>query len=348
MIREFKTLTQFLIEQRRAQPGSTTGDLNSLVQAIATACKLISKRIAMGRLRGAPNETLRSLEDEALEVISTSIGRTGLTCGILSDDGGDPIHPPRFVPRGHYVLVCDPIDGIRNIDLNGTVGTIFSLLRTSGDAVACSQDLLKPGSQQVAGGYVIYGPSTMLVLTLGHGTHGFTLDPLTGEWMLTHPQMKLPESASDFHINSSYARFWETPVKRYVDECLRGESGDRGRDFNMRWVASLVADCHRILMRGGVFLSPRMVRQDARHGRLLLLQEVNPIAFLVSQAGGRVTTGTISPLDVVPSALDQHCPFIFGSAREVARIEEYHKDEGAHATFTSPLFAERGLFADRD
>ncbi len=346
MMHEYKTLTQFLIEQRRAQPGDTTGDLNSLVQAVAAACKVISKRIAQGKIGATSGE--RTLDDEALDVFTGSVLRTGLTCGLMSDKGEGPISPPRFVPRGHYALITDQLDGARNIDLNGTVGTTFSILRTSGEASACEDDFLQPGSQQVVAGYAIYGPSTMLVMTLGHGTHGFTLDPLTGEWLQTHPQIRISDVATDFHINSSYARFWESPVKRYVDECLRGNSGDRGRDFNMRWVASLVADCHRILMRGGVFLSPRLTRDDARHGRLLLLQEVNPIAMVVKQAGGRVTTGTASPLDTVPTNLMQHSPFIFGSAKEVSRIEEYHSDQDAFRTFTSPLFAQRGLFADED
>lgn len=343
---DHKTLTQFLIEQRRAQPGETTGDLNSLVTAVATACKVISKRIAQGKLEEGAEAA--SLDQEALDIFGSTVLRTGLTCGLVSDDGASPVTPPRFVPRGHYALITDQLDGARNIDLNGTVGTTFSILRTCGDASACESDFLQAGSQQVVAGYAIYGPSTMLVLTLGHGTHGFTLDPLTGEWRQTHPHIRIQETANDFHINSSYARFWESPVKRYVDECLRGSSGDRGRDFNMRWVASLVADCHRILMRGGVFLSPRLTRDDARHGRLFLLQEVNPIAMVVKQAGGKVTTGTASPLDTVPTGLAQHSPFIFGSAKEVARIEEYHLDQDAFRSFTSPLFAERGLFADDD
>ncbi len=347
MIHEYKTLTQFLIDQRRAQSCTTTGDLNSLVLAVATACKLISKRIAQGRLGVVPDQPPQSLDEEALEIFSTSVSRTGLTCGLLSDKSNGPICPPRFIPRGHYALICDQLDGARNIDLNGTVGSIFSILRTSGDQSACETDFLVPGSTQVVAGYAIYGPSTMLVLTLGHGTHGFTLDPLTGEWLQTHPQIRIPEQTTDFHINSSYARFWESPVKRYVDECLRGSSGDRGKDFNMRWVASLVADCHRILMRGGVFLSPRLIRTDLRHGKLLLLPEVDPVAFVVQQAGGRVTTGVASPLDTVPTDLYQHSPFIFGSAKEVSRIEDYHTDETSHRTYTSPLFAERGLFDDR-
>lgn len=348
MIHEYKTLTQFLIDQRRTQAHATTGDLNSLVQAVATACKIIAKRIAQGRLGIVPGAPDRSLDEEALEIFDRSVSHTGLTCGLLSDKSNGPICPPRFVPRGHYALVCDQLDGARNIDLNGTVGTIFSILRTSGAQTASEADFLIPGTEQVVAGYAIYGPCTMLVLTLGHGTHGFTLDPLTGEWLQTHPQIRIPEQCTDFHINSSYARFWESPVKRYVDECLRGVTGDRGKDFNMRWVASIVADCHRILMRGGVFLSPRLIRTDLRHGKLLLLPEVNPIAFLVKQAGGRVTTGLASPLETVPTDLYQHSPFIFGSAKEVARIESYHTDENSHRTYTSPLFAERGLFDDRN
>lgn len=341
----FKTLTQYLVETRRAQPQATSGDLNSLVIALATACKVTSKLVAQGLLRPNPEG---SLEDQALEVFTTAVERTGLTCGILSDKvGTDVMQPPRFVPRGHYALVLDPLDGVRNVEFNTTAGSIFSVLRTGGSEVASDADFLQPGSQQVVSGYAVYGPMTMLVLTLGHGTQGFTLDPLTGEWLLTHAHIKVPESTTEFHINSANARFWEAPVKRYVDECLAGIQGERGKDFNMRWVASLVGDAHRILLKGGVFLYPGLTKPNLRAGRLLLLQEVNPIAWVVEQAGGGITTGLASPLATVPKNLHQHSAFIFGSSKEVRRIARYH-DGSAEQTYSSPLFGARGLFADRD
>ncbi len=344
MSTHFKTLMQYLVESRRAQPQSTSGDLNSLIIAIATACKVTSKLVAQGRLRPEPEG---SLEDQALEVFTCGIERTGLICGILSDREELVATPPRFVPRGHYSLVLDPLDGVSNVEFNTTAGSIFSVLRTPGSGTATEADFLQPGSQQVVSGYAVYGPMTMLVLTLGHGTQGFTLDPLTGEWLLTHPFIKVPQATTEFHINSSNARFWEAPVKRYVDECLAGSQGERGKDFNMRWVASLVGDAHRILLKGGVFLYPRLTKPNLRLGRLLLLQEVNPVAWLIEQAGGGITTGSGSPLEVTPTKLLQHSPLIFGSLKEVQRIARYHSSM-ADQTYSSPLFGERGLFADRD
>lgn len=347
MIHDHVTLTQFLIDQRSAQTHQTTGDLNSLILAVSTACKVISKRLALGQLRTYPGGSVVPAQEEAFDILSDAVARTGLTCGMLSDTVDTPF-AQQGARQGHYVLTCDPLDGARNVDLNGTTGTIFSILRSTEGTQACMEDFLQPGVAQVAAGYAIYGATTMLVLTLGDKTHGFTLDPLTGEWYLTHPKLTIPEQSTDFHINSSYARFWEPPVKRYVDECLQGTAGPRGKDFNMRWVASIVADCHRVLMRGGVFLSPRLVRDDLRHGKLLLLQQANPIAFLVNQAGGLVTAGRFSPLATTPVNSRQHSPLIFGSAREISRIEDYHTDENSHRMYTSPLFGERGLFASRD
>lgn len=193
-------------------------------------------------------------------------------------------------------------------------------------------------------GYAIYGPSTMLVLTLGRGTHGFTLDPQLGEWVLSHPHLALPEKTQEFAINASNSRFWEPAVKRYVDECMAGKAGPRGHDFNMRWIASLVAETHRILMRGGVFLYPRDSKDPSRAGRLRLLYEASPISFLIEQAGGRASTGRSRLMEVKPEALHQRIGFVFGSAQEVARIEKYHAEEPGQS-YESPLFGRRGLFA---
>jgi fructose-1,6-bisphosphatase I/sedoheptulose-1,7-bisphosphatase len=203
---------------------------------------------------------------------------------------------------------------------------------------------LQPGTEQVGAGYAIYGPSTMLVLTLGRGTHAFTLDPMLGEWVLSHPNLRIPESTREFAINASNSRFWEPAVKRYVDECMAGQTGPRDADFNMRWIASLVAETHRILMRGGVFLYPRDRKDPARAGRLRLLYEANPISFLIEQAGGAASTGRERLMAVAPVALHQRIGFVFGSKQEVSRIEGYHRDEPPEA-FDSPLFGKRGLFA---
>ena len=210
-------------------------------------------------------------------------------------------------------------------------------------------EFLQPGSRQVAAGYAIYGPSTMLVLSVGSGVAGFTLDPIIGEFYLTHPDIRVPETTREFAINASNSRFWEQPVRRYVDECLAGRTGPRGADFNMRWIASLVAETHRILMRGGVFLYPRDRKDPARPGRLRLLYECNPIGFLIEQAGGRASTGVRPVLDVQPESLHQRVGFVFGSKEEVERIERYHHEPllGGEQD-DMPLFHARSLFRDTE
>ena len=225
------------------------------------------------------------------------------------------------------------------------MGSIFSVTRAvTPEQDPQPQDFLQPGTQQVCAGYAIYGPSTMLVLTLGSGTHAFTLEPQLGEWVLSHPSLSIPKKTREFAINASNSRFWEPAVKRYVDECLAGSAGPRGEDFNMRWIASLVAETHRILMRGGVFMYPRDNKDASKAGRLRLLYEANPIAFLIEQAGGMASTGRNRVMELKPESLHQRIGFVFGSADEVARIQQYHHDE-PQDTYHSPLFGKRGLFA---
>ena len=226
-----------------------------------------------------------------------------------------------------------------------SVGSIFSVLRAATPGQdAKAEDFLQPGTEQVCAGYAIYGPTTMLVLSMGNGTHAFTLEPSLGEWVLSHRGLKVPEKTREFAINASNSRFWEPAVKRYVDECLAGSTGPRGVDFNMRWIASLVAETHRILMRGGVFMYPRDNKDPSKPGRLRLLYEANPISMLIEQAGGRATTGHRRILEVKPEGIHQRIGFIFGSAEEVARIERYHVEEPLDS-YKSPLFGRRGLFA---
>jgi fructose-1,6-bisphosphatase I/sedoheptulose-1,7-bisphosphatase len=242
------------------------------------------------------------------------------------------------------LLLFDPLDGSSNIDVNVAVGSIFSILRAPHpNADPEPGDFLQCGAQQVAAGYAIYGPSTMLVLTTGNGVHAFTLDPLLGEFILSHGNLRIPAETHEFAINASNSRFWEFPVQRYVDECLKGEAGSRGKDFNMRWIASLVAETHRILMRGGVFMYPRDNRNPDVPGRLRLTYECNPIAMLIEQAGGRASTGYKRTLEVQPEKLHQKIGFVFGSSAEVERIERYHI-EGDIRDSEQPLFAQRGLF----
>lgn len=351
------TLTQFLIEERRLHPGAT-GALNALITDVSLACKAIARKVAFGALTdihgpGAAaastvnvhGETQKNLDLLSHQLFTRATEWGGHLAGMASEELEAPYTLPAQYARGKYLLLFDPLDGSSNIDVNVAVGSIFSVLRapTPGEDPQV-QDFLQPGRTQVCAGYAIYGPSTMLVLTFGRGTHGFTLDPMLGEWVLSHPGMRIPPTTHEFAINASNSRFWEPAVKRYVDECMAGQMGPRGADFNMRWIASLVAETHRILMRGGVFLYPRDRKEPSRAGRLRLLYEASPISFLIEQAGGAASTGRGRLMEVMPEALHQRIGFVFGSRDEVMRIEGYHRDEPPEP-FDSPLFGKRGLFA---
>lgn len=349
------TLTQFLIETRRQHPGAT-GEKNAVITDVALACKAISRKVQLGALAGllgsAGSHNVQDEEQQALDVLANNLFLRcnewgGHVAGMVSEELEVPYRLPIEHPRGKYLLVFDPLDGSSNIDVNVAVGSIFSILRarTPGEDPK-SVDFLQPGTEQVAAGYAIYGPSTMLVLTLGNGTHGFTLEPVLGEWVLSHPNLRIPEDTSEFAINASNARFWEAPVHRYVSECQAGRAGDRGRDFNMRWIASMVAEAHRILMRGGVFMYPRDTKDPSKPGRLRLMYEANPVGLLIEQAGGCASTGRERILDMQPTQLHQRVPVILGSRNEVQRIERYHRehDSGSDKPFVSPLFNERSLF----
>ena len=350
------TLTQFLIEGRRRHPGAS-GDLNGLITGLSLACKAISRKVAYGGLHSllgsAGTDNVQGEEQKTLDVLSNDMFLRanewgGHLAGMVSEEMEAPWTLPAQHVRGKYLLLFDPLDGSSNVDVNVAVGSIFSVLRavTPGED-AKPADFLQAGTRQVCAGYAIYGPSTMLVLSMGSGTHAFTLDPMLGEWVLSHPHLRIPERTREFAINASNSRFWEPAVKRYVDECLAGQTGPRGADFNMRWIASLVAETHRILMRGGVFMYPRDSRDPAKPGRLRLLYEANPISMLVEQAGGKASTGRRRLLEVQPEALHQRIGLVFGSAQEVERIESYHREEPLE-TYSSPLFGSRGLFARAD
>ena len=318
------TITQFIIEEQRRVSGAT-GDFTSLLNDVVTACKVISNLVNHGALVGilgsAGSENVQGETQKKLDVLSNDIF-------IKSSEEMDAIYPtPASYPRGKYLLTFDPLDGSSNIDVNVSVGTIFSILRCPGEGTAPSkQAFLQPGTQQVAAGYAIYGPSTMMVLTTGNGVNGFTLDQNIGEFILTHPNIRIPTETREFAVNVSNMRFWEPPVRRYVDECLAGKEGPRGEDFNMRWIASMVAEVHRILTRGGVFMYPLDSKMKAKGqgGKLRLLYEANPMSLIVEQAGGRSITGPERILDLQPEDLHQRVPVILGSSAEVARIQGYH------------------------
>jgi len=354
------TLSKFLIQQLRGAAGQH--ELAALLVDVAASVKAISAMVGRGAL--GPSDTAASIaaatsaganasgdDQKPLDLLTNdAILRYcewgGLLAGMASEEMDDVYPIPDRFERGRYLLVYDPLDGSANLDINGAVGTIFSVLEHRGETAPQARDFLQPGTTQVAAGYAIYGPSTMLVLTVGKGTHGFTLDREIGNFILTHPEFRVPEETSEFAINVSNERFWEPPVARYVAECKAGRTGVRGRDFNMRWIAAMVADVHRILTRGGVFMYPRDTKEPARPGRLRLLYEANPMAMLIEQAGGAASTGRGRILEVGPTELHQRVPVILGSRAEIERIERYHReyDAGTDQPYVSPLFNERSLY----
>ncbi len=356
------TLTQYLIEQRRRFPDAD-GGFNALVLDVARACKSIACAVAQGELAGlhgnhaaggteAESVNVQGETQKKLDVISNDlfIEMTewgGNLAGMASEEMPDPYEIPEAYPKGKYLLIFDPLDGSSNIDVNVSIGSIFSILRrdAAADSPLVAEDFFQPGERQVAAGYALYGPTTMLMLSVGRGVVGFTLDPVLGEFILTHDHVQVPEETNEFAINASNSRFWEPPVKRYISECLQGETGPRGKNFNMRWIASMVAEAHRILMRGGVFMYPRDKKDPSKPGRLRLLYEANPIGFLMEQAGGRVSTGEVPLLSLQPSSLHQRIGVVMGSREEVERIERYHKEPASDEQI-SPLFGRRGLFRD--
>ena len=321
-----KTLTRFLIEEQR-RFNHATGGFTALINDVRLACKRIARVIGKGALSDAlgavgttnvQGETQMKLDVLANDIFVRTNEWGGQLMGMLSEEMADPYPIPAEYPRGKYLLLFDPLDGSSNIDVNVSVGSIFSVLRCpDGISEPTERDFLQPGTQQVCAGYAIYGPSTMLVLTTGRGVNGFTLDREIGEFMLTHPDITIETDTSEFAINASNSRYWEPAIKRYVNECLAGKAGPRGRDFNMRWIASLVAETHRILMRGGVFMYPRDRKDLSKAGRLRLLYEANPIGFLIEQAGGRASTGNQPILEVQPQAAHERIGFVFGARNEV-------------------------------
>lgn len=336
------SLTRHLIEEQRA--GRVSADLRLLIEVVARACKTISIAVGKGALggvlgdAGTPGAASINVQGEAqkkLDVLSNQIlleanAWGGHLAGLASEEM-DCAHPiPDAFPRGNYLLLFDPLDGSSNIDVNISVGTIFSVLRCP-DGVTSPGDahFLQPGSAQVAAGYCTYGPSTMLVLTVGNGTHAFTLDREIGSFVMTTRGMRIPEETREFAVNMSNQRFWEAPMQAYVGDLLAGSEGPRGNDFNMRWVASMVADVHRILTRGGIFSYPLDSKCAAKGGKLRLMYEANPMAFLVEQAGGAASTGRQRMLDVQPTGLHQRVPVFLGSKAEVEAAERYHQAHDA-------------------
>ncbi len=330
------TLSQFLIEQGRLH-SDTDEALNGLLSDVATACKRLSNLVRLGELAGvlgaAGQENVQGEEQKKLDVIANevfidSLQRSGYLAGIASEEMDAHYPIPANYSRGDYLLAFDPLDGSSNIDVNGSTGTIFSITRHSGDGAPTDADFLQSGLSQVCSGYCLYSSASMLLLTTGHGVSGFTLDNREGEFILTHPEIKVPRTTREYAINSAYARHWLAPEKRYVEECLAGVEGPREKDFNMRWAGSMVGDVHRILCRGGVFMYPMDARlqADGKAGKLRLLYEANPMGWLMEQAGGMAHTGTQPILSIQPDSLHQRVPVIMGSAEEVERLIGYHQE----------------------
>jgi fructose-1,6-bisphosphatase len=347
----YTTISKFLIQQ--VPEGPHGRDLAALLVDVAAVVKAISAAVGKGPLVGlaslagsenAQGESQKKLDLLADELFARGVEWSGLV-GALASEERDDVHIVEG--QGHLALVFDPLDGSNNLDVNLPVGSIFSVLALP-DGERTMSAVLQQGSRQLAAGYAIYGPSTQVVITVGRGTHGFTLDREIGNFVLTHPDIRVPEEGSDYLINASNRRFWEPPVARYVDECKAGRDGPRGRDFNTRWVASMVADVHRVLLRGGIYLYPRDQKEANREGRLRLLYEANPMAMLVEQAGGAASTGRGRILDVQPERIHQRVPVILGSRAEVERVERYHEefDKGEDKPYSSPLFGERSLFTN--
>ncbi len=329
------TLMHFLVEQQRSD-GPVDADLRLLLEVVSRACKAISVAIGKGALAGvlggAGSENVQGEAQKKLDVISNEILLEanewgGHLAALASEEMEHPHQIPHRYPRGEYLLVFDPLDGSSNIDVNVSVGTIFSVLRCpEGIADPDEKAFLQPGTRQVCAGYAVYGPTTLLILTLGNGVHCFTLDREMGSFILTQSNLTIPADTKEFAINASNARFWEAPVKRYIDELVAGKDGPRGRDFNMRWVASMVADVHRILTRGGIFMYPRDRRDPDKPGKLRLMYEASPMAFIVEQAGGAATDGRGRILEIEPQRLHQRVAVFLGSRNEVERVTRYHRE----------------------
>jgi fructose-1,6-bisphosphatase I len=327
------SLTQYLVEQER-QHGHIPAQLRLLIEVVARACKRIAISVnkgALGDVLGsAGSENVQGEVQKKLDVISNEVlieaNEWGGHLAAMASEEMDSIHlVPNRYPQGEYLLLFDPLDGSSNIDVNVSIGTIFSVLKKVGHARGISEeDFLQPGRQQVAAGYCVYGPQTTLVLTVGDGVDMFTLDREQGSFVLTQDNVQIPADTKEFAINMSNLRHWAPPVRRYIDECLAGREGPRGKDFNMRWIASMVADVHRILSRGGVFMYPWDQREPDKPGKLRLMYEANPMAFLVEQAGGMATNGHQRIMDIGPKKLHERVSVILGSRNEVQRVTDYH------------------------
>ena len=326
------SLSRYLVEQQRVD-GHIPGDLRLLLEVVARACKSISQAVNKGDLGevmgSASTENVQGEMQKKLDIIANEVlieaNEWGGHLAAMASEEMEGIYVvPNRSPQGEYLLLFDPLDGSSNIDVNVSIGTIFSVLKKPEGVGVSEQDFLQPGCNQVAAGYCIFGPQTTLALTVGDGVAMFTLDREQGSFVLTEEHVRIPEDTKEFAINMSNMRHWDTPIKRYIDECLQGTEGPRGKDFNMRWIASMVADVHRILTRGGIFMYPWDKREPGKPGKLRLMYEANPMSWLIEQAGGAATNGRQRILDVQPTKLHERVSVVLGSKNEVERVTSYH------------------------
>ena len=334
------SLTRYLVEQQRSK-GHIPSELRLLLEVVARACKGISHAVNKGALGGvlgsAGSANVQGEVQKKLDIIANDVlieaNEWGGHLAAMASEEMDTIHAvPNRYPQGEYLLLFDPLDGSSNIDVNVSIGTIFSVLKKADASTTVREsDFLQAGTRQVAAGYCVYGPQTTLVLTVGDGVAMFTLDREQGSFVLTQEDVQIPEETQEFAINMSNMRHWAAPVQRYVNECLQGKDGPRGKDFNMRWVASMVADVHRILTRGGIFLYPWDKREPGKAGKLRLMYEANPMSWLVEQAGGAASNGSARILDLEPAQLHQRVSVILGSRHEVERAVRYHQEAASAA-----------------
>lgn len=329
------SLTQYLIEEQRLN-NTIPSELRLLIEVLARACKSIGFAVGKGALTGvlgsADQENVQGEVQKKLDIISNDVlllaNEWGGHLAAIASEEMETIHQiPNRYPMGEYLLLFDPLDGSSNIDVNVSIGTIFSVLKApAGMKQPTEKDFLQPGTKQVAAGYALYGPQSILVMTTGNGVVCFTLDREMGAWKLTERDISIPNETKEFAINASNARHWYAPVRRYIDELLAGQEGVRDKDFNMRWVASMVADVHRVLCRGGIFMYPADARDPDMPGKLRLMYEANPMAFIVEQAGGAATNGVQRIMDIQPKKLHERVAVFMGSKDEVARVSSYHLD----------------------
>ena len=327
------SFTRYLVEQQR-QDGHIPSQLRLLLEVVARACKSISQAVNKGALGGvlgtAGSENVQGEVQKKLDIIANEVlieaNEWGGHLAAMASEEMDSIYVvPNRYPQGEYLLLFDPLDGSSNIDINASIGTIFSVLKKpEGHAGVEEKDFLQAGNRQVAAGYCIYGSQTTLVLTVGDGVAMFTLDREQGSFFLIEENVQIPADTKEFAINMSNMRHWDAPVKRYIDECLQGKEGPLAKDFNMRWVASMVGDVHRILCRGGIFLYPWDKREPEKAGKLRLMYEANPMSWLVEQAGGAATNGKVRIMDLQPGKLHERVGVVLGSKNEVARVTSYH------------------------